>query len=243
MKASYSDQARLLELAALDAGIRHADQARRNPAQSARVQALLAQRQEQSAALTGLLGARDDAKAELARIESDVVLVDARSARDAERLAASTNAKDAQGLEHEIASLAKRKSDLEDAELDIMERLEAAESAVAAQAALISATNDEGGRLSADGKAAVADATARFDAGTRDRAAIAGHISADLLALYERLSARGVGAGALHQRTCEGCRMVLSGTDLQGLRKAAEDDVVFCPECGCILVRTDDSGL
>lgn len=243
MKASRSDQARLLELAALDAGIRHADHARRNPAQTARVQELLAQRQAQSAELTRLLGARDDAKAELARIESDVALVDARAARDAERLAASTNAKDAQGLEHEIASLTKRKRDLEDAELEIMERLEAADVAVAAQEQVIAETNAEGARLSGEGKSAVAEATARFESATRDRSALAADVPADLLAMYDRLAARGVGAGALRQRTCEGCRMVLSGTDLQVLRKAAADDVVTCPECGCILVRTDESGL
>ncbi len=243
MKASPADQAHLLELADLDARIRHADNARRNPAQTARVPELVAERQAQSAELTGLLGVRDDARAELARIESDVTVVDARSARDAERLATSTNAKDAQGLEHEIASLAKRKSDLEDAELVIMEQLESADAAIAAQEAVIARTNEEGARLSAEGKAAVADATARFDAATRDRAAVAASVPAELLALYDRLAARGVGAGALVRRTCEGCRMVLSGTDLQVLRSAHDDDVVMCPECGCILVRTDDSGL
>lgn len=243
MKASPSAQARLLELAALDVAVRHADHARRNPAQSARVQELLAQRQSLSSELTGLLGARDDAKAELGRLESDVALVEARVARDTERLALTTNAKDAQGLEHELASLTKRKSDLEDAELQIMERLEAAETAVAAHEQLVAATNAEGSRLSAEGKAAVADATARLDVATRDRSAVAAQLPADLLALYDRLADRGVGAGALRQRTCEGCRMVLSGTDLNALRQAADDDVVMCPECGCILVRTGESGL
>ena len=37
--------------------------------------------------------------------------------------------------------------------------------------------------------------------------------------------------------------MVLAGTDLGVLRQAAADDVVTCPECGCILVRDDESGL
>ncbi len=65
----------------------HADAARRNPPQAARVQALLARRQELAQELTTRLGARDDLRADLARIESDVALVDARRARDAERLA------------------------------------------------------------------------------------------------------------------------------------------------------------
>lgn len=211
--------------------------------QAQRVQELIAQRQALSAELTGLLGVRDDLTAELARIESDVAVVDARAARDAERLAATANAKDAQGLEHEIASLAKRKSDLEDAELELMERLENAETAVASQEALIATTNDEGARLSAEAKAAVAAATERHETASRDRAAVAATLPSDLFAMYDRLSQRGPGAGLLRQRTCEGCRMVLAGTDLQSIRLATDDDVVTCPECGCILVRTEESGL
>lgn len=243
MKASPADQRRLLDLADADLAVRQADNARRNPEQAGRVKELLADRATHSAELTRRLGARDDAKAELARIESDVEVVDARTARDNERLAATTSAKDAQGLEHEIASLAKRKSDLEDAELEVMERLDAAEAAVAEQEALIASVNEEGARLSAAAKESVADATSRHESASRDRAAIASSLPADLVGMYERLAARGNGAGLLQRRTCGGCHMVLSGTDLNVLRAAAEDDVVTCPECGCILVRGEDSGL
>ncbi len=243
MKASPADQRRLLDLAAADLSVGQADHARRNPEQAARVKELLAERATQSAELTRRLGLRDDARTELARIESDVAVVDARTARDVERLSTTSSPKDAQGLEHEIASLAKRKADLEDAELAVMERLEAAEAAVAEQEALISATNEEGARLSAAAKEAVADATSRHDAASRDRTAIASSLPAELVAMYDRLAARGNGAGLLQRRTCGGCHMVLSGTDLNVLRAAADDDVVTCPECGCILVRGEDSGL
>lgn len=243
VKARPADQRRLVDVAALDTVIRAAEHARRNPEQAARVQELIAQRQALSVELTRLLGVRDDITADLKRIESDVAIVDARAARDAERLAATSNAKDAQGLEHEIASLAKRKSDLEDAELELMERLEAAEADIAAQEALIAATNAEGARLSAEGKDAVAQAGARLEAARRDRTAIVDTLPADLVAMYEKLAARGNGAGLLSQRTCGGCHMVLAGTDLHTIRQAAEDDVVTCPECGCILVRTEESGL
>ncbi|MFV0319576.1 MAG: zinc ribbon domain-containing protein [Microbacterium sp.] len=243
MNASPADQLRLLDIADLDARLRQADNARKNPAQAARVQELLAQRQEQSQELAMRLGARDDVQIELARVESDVAMVDARAERDAQRLQTVTNPKDAQGLEHEIASLAKRKSDLEDAQLTLMEKLEQAEAEVAAQEALVAVTNEEGARLSAEGKAAVADATARFEAATRDRAAISAELPADLLTMYDAVAARGVGAALLRRQTCEGCRMVLSGTDLQAIRQTADDVVVTCPECGGILVRTEESGL
>lgn len=243
MKATPADQLLLLDLVRLDAQARGAEAAKRNPAQAARVQELLARRQALSVELTGLLGVRDDIQAELARIASDVAVVDARAARDAQRLAATSSAKDAQGLEHEIASLTRRKSELEDGQLASMERLEAAEAAAAAQQALIAEVNAEGGRLSAEGKAAVAEAQSRLDAANRDRAAIAARVPADLLTRYETLAERTPGAGLLTRRTCGGCHMELSGSDLKVIGQAAEDDVVTCPECGCILVRTDESGL
>ena len=124
-----------------------------------------------------------------------------------------------------------------------MENLETAERAVAEQEALIADTNAEGARLTADGKKAVAEAQAAHDAATRDREAVAAQVPGDLLALYERLASRGTGAALLVQRTCEGCRMMPSGTDLGTMRQAADDDVLFCPECGCVLVRTEESGL
>jgi predicted nucleic acid-binding Zn-ribbon protein len=243
VNASPADQRLLLEVADLDARIRRAEHSRANPPQAERVKDLLAQRRVMSQELSVRTGVRDDLRTELGRIESDVAIVDARSARDAGRLATSSNPKEAQGLEHEIASLARRKSELEDGEIVVMQRLEDAENAVAEQEAIIAATNAEGADLSAAAKRHIAEASAEFDAASRDRAAVAGAVPADLLALYDRLAARGNAAGALVRRTCSACNMVLSGTDLQRMRAIAPDEVIHCPECGCVLVRGEDSGL
>lgn len=243
MNATPADQLRLLDLADLDARLRKAEHARQNPPQAARVRELMQHRQTLSQELTVRLGARDDLRTEISRIESDVAVVEARSARDAGRLATSSNSKEAQGLESELQALARRKSALEDAELDLMDRLEQADAAVAEQEALIASTNSEGAELSAEAKRIVAEATATIEATTRDRVAVAESIEKDLLAMYDRLATRSTGAAMLRRRTCEGCNMVLSGTDLNTLRAAAKDAVVTCPECGCILVRTEESGL
>src|SRR5690606_14729071 len=64
-----------------------------------------------------------------------------------------------------------------------------------------------------------------------------------LLADYERRAQRTAGAALLRGGMCEGCRMMLSGTDMNQVRQAHEDAVLSCPECGCILVRTEESGL
>ena len=63
---------------------------------------------------------------EVAKAEADVQLVRDRAARDQARLDAGTGtAKDLQALQHELDSLARRQSELEDVELEVMERAEA----------------------------------------------------------------------------------------------------------------------
>lgn len=243
MNASPEHQRILLDVADLDRRIAQAERARTTPTQAARINELVAIRQDQLRELTALTGTRDDVRTELTRIESDVALVEQRRARDADRLAAATNPKEAQALEHEIASLARRQSDLEDAQLDVMGRLEDAEAAVAAQQALLDTTTSEGSALTAQAKADVAAATELGAQLVRDREAVTATVPAPLLAEYTRRAANSAGAALLTRGTCEGCRIVLPGTDIAEIRRAAEDAVVSCPECGCILVRTEESGL
>ncbi len=243
MNASPEHQRLLLEIAELDRKITRAEHARANPAEGPRIRELAAQRQEQVRELTRLTGVLEDTRAELSRLESDVALAEQRRDRDAQRLATTSSPKDAQALEHELASLARRLSDLEDAELEVMGRVEDAEAAVAAQQALIDQTTAEGTELTAAAKAAVAAAATEAEHLARDRAAVAGTLPAELLADYERRASRGVGVGLLRRGTCEGCQMMLSSTDISRVRQAAPDQVMSCPECGGILVRTEESGL
>lgn len=243
MNASTEHQRLLLDVADLDRRILQAERARSKPSQGPRITELVAIRQDQLRELTALTGTRDDVRTELTRLEADVKLVEQRRARDAERLATATNPKDALALEHELDSLAKRQNDLEDAELDVMARMEEADAAVAAQQALLDATTAEGSSLTVQAKADVAAATDLGAQLARDRAAVTEQIPADLLAEYTRRAGSSAGAALLTRGTCEGCRMMLPGTDLNQIRRAAETDVVSCPECGCILVRTEESGL
>lgn len=243
MNASPEHQRILLDVADLDRRLQQAEHLRTTPPQGARINELAKERQEQLRELTILAGTRDDVRTELTRLESDVTVTEQRRNRDSDRLAAATNSKDAQALEHELASLAKRISDLEDIQLDVMGRLEEAETAVGTQQALIDTTTAEGTRLTAEAKAQIAAATTEIDQLSRDRAAITADMPEDLLAEYTRRASRGIGVGLLRRGTCEGCRMMLSGTHLNEIRQAAPDAVVSCPECGAVLVRTDESGL
>ncbi|MGB3374391.1 MAG: DNA-binding protein, partial [Microbacterium sp.] len=159
MKATPENQRTLLEIADLDRRLLQSERARTQPPQGARINELAAVRKQQLGELTALTGVLDDAKAEQARIESDVALATQRRDRDGERLATATDPKQAQALENEIDSLSRRISMLEDTELEIMGRVEEAQNDVDAQQALLEQTQAEGARLTAAAKAEIAAAT------------------------------------------------------------------------------------
>ncbi|GGO67447.1 hypothetical protein GCM10010910_29240 [Microbacterium nanhaiense] len=243
MKASAADQRILLDLASIDVALERVDAQRKNPPHAARVKELISSRNEEGRALVERTNARDDISAELRRVEADISVTRGRQMRDEERLSKTAVARDARALENEIEALAARIDALETRELELMEELQEAERRVSEQQEVLAGITTEGQRLSAEGKAAVEAASVEFTQLTRDREAVAGRIPDPLLKDYERLASRGVGAGLFQHGTCGGCHMTLAPTDVDALRRAAEDDVVNCPECGCIMVRTYESGL
>lgn len=243
MKASPADQLQLLDLADIDRRTKRAEAARSNPPQATRVKELIEQRNGQGRELVARTNARDDVLTELRRVEADIDVARKRRARDEERLTQTAIARDALALQEEIAALTRRIDDLETTELELMEKRDAAEAELAEQQALMDATTAEGRRLSEEAKQAVADATRELEELARDREALAGRLPSALLAEYDRLAARGTGAALFTRTTCGGCRIALSPSDIADLRATPKDELAYCPECGTILVRTNESGL
>ncbi len=135
--------------------------------------------------------------------------------------------------------LAKRQGDLEDIELEAMQRLEDAES----EAARVNAEIETVGAKAAEVKARLDDEAKTIEAEivslTAGRTNAAAGLDEGLMALYEKLRAAqgGTGAAALKHGTCQGCHMSLNPADLAHIEAAPADDVVRCEECGRILVR------
>jgi predicted nucleic acid-binding Zn-ribbon protein len=129
LKASPNDQAHLLELQALDTRIQQLDHKAKMLPQLAVLATLESESTDLRVELLSATGALEDAQRELKRIESDVAVVEARIKRDSDRLQASTSVKDVAGLESELAGLSRRRGDLEEIELGVMERVEELEGA------------------------------------------------------------------------------------------------------------------
>lgn len=245
MKASPVAQKELLRLQALDIKLQQVEHQTKALPQHTELRDLSKLFDTTRMALSTRAGERDDVRTELSRIESDVEVVEKRIARDSERVQHTSSVKDVQALETELASLRKRLLALEEIEIAVMERLEERETAVAAVEAERDAIAEQihAAELSRD--EALADLTRQLGELRRDRAAVAGSITEDLAALYEKrfVSGRGNAAALLRARTCSGCTMTLTGSDLDAVRSAPADDVLFCPDCGAILVRTEESGI
>lgn len=243
MKASAADQRILLDLVSIDVALERVDAQRKTPPHAARVKELIASRNDQGRTLVQRTNTRDDIKSELQRVEGDIKVARGRKQRDEERLSQTAVARDARALESEVEALTGRIDGLETRELELMEELQAADALVTEQEGVLAEISAEGQRLSAEGKAAVEAANTEYEHLVRDREAVAGRIPAELLKDYERLASRGVGAGLVQHGTCGGCHMTLAPSDIAVLRKAGSNDVVYCPDCGCIMVRTHESGL
>jgi uncharacterized protein len=246
MKADHEAQLRLLDLQAADTALAQLAHRRRTLPELA----ALAEREQLATALAGdLVDAEtraSDAADEQRRLENEVDAVRARAERDEQRLrSGGIPARELEGLQHEVATLARRQSSLEDDVLEVMEQREQADEALAELTARRTVLDGERAELIAARDQALAEIDQASEARARDRAAIAAEIPADLLALYERAREHGGGVGAamLRQRRCEGCRIELSGSELSAVRAAAPDEVVRCDNCRRVLVRTAESGL
>jgi predicted nucleic acid-binding Zn-ribbon protein len=246
VKADPEVQLRLLDLQSHDAALARLEHRRRTLPELA----VIADADTRLAALRGDAVRAEtevgDLDRELRRLEDDVDQVRRRADRDQQRmLSGAVPAKELESLQHEVETLGRRQSDLEDTELEVMERREEAESRASGVRAEVEKVTTARAEAVQARDAAYAEIDAEAAADTGARVQLATQLPADLLTLYEKVRAAsgGVGAAMLRQRRCEGCRLELFGSELRAARAAAPDEVLRCENCSRILVRTDESGL
>ncbi len=192
----------------------------------------------------------DDLTAEQKRADADVEQVKARRVRDQGMIDAGsiTDPKALQRMLGELESLQRRISDLEDVEIEVMERLETA------QARARGARRASWSRLDRD--MAALEATRAHKAGELEQPS-----SRQVVGRAQDHRVRRAGgpdgrctrscasrrAASARPRCgaseCEGCRLTLNPSDLAAIAAAPTDEVVRCEECSRILVRTGESGL
>jgi predicted nucleic acid-binding Zn-ribbon protein len=247
VNAAPDDQLRLLDVQALDSTVDRLNHRRATLPELEAISGAVAREEEVDADIVRAETEDSDLGREQTRVDADVEMVRARMERDKGRLDAGQVAspRELESLQSEIESLRRRQSDLEDAELEVMEQRETVQGR-------LDALRAEREKLAADLTTAEqardrswTEIDAELAQAGTDRASLKAALPADLLELYEKLraSSGGVGAAALHRGRCEGCHLQLNTVDLNRLRDAPDDEVLRCEECRRILVRTPESGL
>ncbi|MGN6608528.1 MAG: zinc ribbon domain-containing protein [Jatrophihabitans sp.] len=245
MNADHATQLRLLDLAGADQALAQLTHRRRSLPELA----ALTEKAKRAAALRDEIvdaeTAVGDLDAEQQRFEREIDSVRTRAQRDEQRMqSGAVPAKELEGLQHELTSLARRQSSLEDDLLEVMERRESADEVLERLTAALAVVDAERSDLESRRDAAFAEIDAAAAERAAERERVVASLPADLVALYEKARAKGgAGAALLQARRCQSCHIELPGSELAAVRAAAPDQVVRCDNCGAILVRTEESGL
>ncbi|PTA47213.1 zinc ribbon domain-containing protein [Micromonospora sp. RP3T] len=245
MKADPKVQRRLLDLQAIDTTLAQLAHRRRSLPERAELEALARELSALEDERVRAQVAVDDLDRDIARLEKDVDQVRARKSKDEARLASGSGpARELEALQHELVSLNRRQSDLEDAELELMEQRETAQGVLDGIESRIAEARERRAATEQRRDDALAEIAKEEEFKRTSRQPLAGDLPADLVTLYDKIREdTGLGAALLTGGRCGGCRLDLSGADLARIRKSDPDDVVRCEECRRIMVRTNESGL
>jgi predicted nucleic acid-binding Zn-ribbon protein len=240
MKASPSDQRSIVDIQHLD---RQATSLRHKAANLPELAELASTTVKANNARDLRIAAEtelSDVKRELLRAEGDVEQIVMRITRDEARLiGGGASPKELEQLQHEVGTLGARRSELEEVELEIMMRVDAINERITT----LKAEEAEHAAVIADLEIRKENAMAiinnDLDAIVNDRSETLQSIEKTLVDLYEKIrdTTGGAGAAALVGGACGGCNLSINTVELKRVAELADDEVVRCEECRCILVR------
>ena len=189
-----------------------------------------------------VVGPLEEIAAREAKAEEDIATAERRIGEiDARMTSGAVSAsRDLQAMSAEIEHLRERVSELEDVAIEALEAREPLDAEVARIDDAIATLAADAERL----RGAIAEAETSTDAELesvrREREQLATGLPADLSETYERLRARlgGIGAARLDGPRCTGCHLTLPATEIDRFKREPPDALVFCDQCGRILVRS-----
>jgi predicted nucleic acid-binding Zn-ribbon protein len=240
LDASLEDQRALLELQRHDSAVDRLTARRGALPEDAR----LAQLAEALAIIDQLGAERGGSLAVVQRAqvrlegEIDVVTGKARSEEDRAASGRVTSPKELTTIQDEVAALRRRQVALEDDLLEQMEQRETLEAELAELTGRHDTLTAEQAEVTRARDVALAEIDRELAVEQAARKAVASQIGEELLTLYDQIRRRqgGVGAAALLQATCQGCRVSMSAVELAAIRKLPAGTVKRCENCRRILV-------
>jgi predicted nucleic acid-binding Zn-ribbon protein len=178
------------------------------------------------------------AEAGIAECEEASAEIDAHRQRLEAQLKTVIAPREAEALQHEIATLGERRSEIDDRELELMTTHSDAETTLSELVAAEGALRAE--VAMADERLAAAESAIRgeLDSLAARRSSLVPDIPAGLMNRYETVRSKlGVASARLVGSRCEGCHLDLSAGELDEVRRTPEGQIPDCPQCGRMLIR------
>jgi uncharacterized protein len=192
--------------------------------------------------LTEARARRDEVLRDERKLDDEVRTLEDRARAEETKMYSGTisSPKELQAMSADVAHLRKRARELEDEELEVLERREVLDAEVAKVEAAMAAVVADIEQLTAALRAAEAEIEAELGVEQNARAALVPGIPANILSLYEqiRMANRGMGAARLVGTNCQACHLSLPATEVDRIRHLAPDAIARCEHCGAILVRS-----
>jgi predicted nucleic acid-binding Zn-ribbon protein len=237
MKLDKASQSALLKLSEVDLEIGHIKQEIIKSIESKDLVDLRAKQSELAGELIAARTVVENLQSAQLRADDDLHLVEERIAKDKDRLLQTSSPKDAQGLQSEIESLQRRKSDLEDAELELLAEIESAQAVLTEVSSRKEQNSKELETLQQEIQTTIDDLKTRGRKLTADREILVSKVTEEVFKKYSALSARQVAVGQIENRSCTACRMGLTANVIDSINDLVEDELGVCPECQAFIVR------
>jgi predicted nucleic acid-binding Zn-ribbon protein len=239
MKVSADQQRSLAEVVEIDAELARMAHRRAHLPELQRYDEVQAEQRSAGDRVSALELALEDLQAQVVRLESEIDAVRQREDRDRSLLKSGTpDAKQLTDLQHELETLQRRQTSLEDSLLEVMEQREELQLNKSRELSTADRLQAELTSIQQSRDAALAEIDAASEDRVERRTQLLAALDSELAELYERQrSSAGVGAGMLQGKRCGACRIELDRGELSRISAAADDEVLRCPECRAILLR------
>lgn len=240
MKVSHLDQERLLALQQIDSDILKIEHKIKSSPLNSQLDGINRELSEIKNLLIAAETEKSDIQHELSKSEIDVEQVITRIERDEKRLASGGGTpKELEQIQHELGTLARRRSELEDVELEIMVRIEEVNSRIFALKEKISVLQSDSLKLQSDFSLEKNQLDSAKQQSLAAREALAPQINGELIGLYEKIrsASDGIGAAQLLGDNCGGCHLKLNAAEIERVKSLPDDELVRCEECRRILIR------
>lgn len=184
---------------------------------------------------------RDEVARTQKRLEDEVATVEAKVAEVNAKLygGSVTSPRELQALQDDEHALKRHQTTLEDKVLEQMEAALPLDDELADLSTRRDALDHQRQTVEREITVAEAEIDVRLDEVGAERDALAAGLDPALVEQYEQLrhDLGGIAVAPLVGSNCGGCHLTLSAVELDRVRHQPEGTLVFCGECGRLLVR------